>query len=107
VIWRDELNDGKIFLCDIIDLEASFAGPGDGAAADRDHGAGAFLVGFALADGDAKALGAFLYIGDVERDDLRPPGTSTLVPLGISWAFLSFAVQNGALHNRRPYGLLT
>jgi RNA polymerase primary sigma factor len=28
VIWRDELNDGKIFLRDIIDLEASFAGPG-------------------------------------------------------------------------------
>jgi hypothetical protein len=53
VIWRDELNDGKIFLCDIIDLEATFAGPGDGTAADRDHGVGAFLVGFALADGDA------------------------------------------------------
>src|SRR5580704_4382903 len=28
VIWRDELNDGKIFLRDIIDLEATFAGPG-------------------------------------------------------------------------------
>ena len=28
VIWRDELNDGKIFLRDIIDLEATYGGPG-------------------------------------------------------------------------------
>jgi len=27
IIWRDELNNGKIFLRDIIDLEATFAGP--------------------------------------------------------------------------------
>src|SRR6266403_312845 len=27
IIWRDELNEGKIFLCDIIDLEATYAGP--------------------------------------------------------------------------------
>jgi RNA polymerase primary sigma factor len=27
VIWRDELNDGKVFLHDIIDLEATHAGP--------------------------------------------------------------------------------
>jgi RNA polymerase primary sigma factor len=27
IIWRDELNDGKIFLRDIIDLEATYAGP--------------------------------------------------------------------------------
>jgi RNA polymerase primary sigma factor len=43
IIWRDELNDGKVFLRDIIDLEATYAGPdakamsavpaGDGAAA--------------------------------------------------------------------------
>src|SRR5207253_823545 len=26
-IWRDELNEGKIFLRDIIDLEATYAGP--------------------------------------------------------------------------------
>ena len=26
-IWRDELNDGKVFLHDIIDLEATYAGP--------------------------------------------------------------------------------
>jgi RNA polymerase primary sigma factor len=27
IIWRDELNDGKAFLRDIIDLEATYAGP--------------------------------------------------------------------------------
>src|SRR6188508_2612105 len=27
IIWRDELNSGKIFLRDIIDLEATYAGP--------------------------------------------------------------------------------
>ena len=27
IIWRDELNDGKVFLRDIIDLEATHAGP--------------------------------------------------------------------------------
>jgi RNA polymerase primary sigma factor len=25
--WRDELNEGKVFLRDIIDLEATYAGP--------------------------------------------------------------------------------
>jgi RNA polymerase primary sigma factor len=44
IIWRDELNDGRVFLRDIIDLEATYAGPdakavpaipaGDGAAPD-------------------------------------------------------------------------
>src|SRR5204863_6853910 len=27
IIWRDELNEGKVFLRDIIDLEATHAGP--------------------------------------------------------------------------------
>src|SRR5213592_1216382 len=27
IIWRDELNEGKVFLLDIIDLEATYAGP--------------------------------------------------------------------------------
>jgi RNA polymerase primary sigma factor len=49
IIWRDELNDCRVFLRDIIDLEATYAGPdaksmpaisaGDGAAA-RDGDAG-------------------------------------------------------------------
>jgi RNA polymerase primary sigma factor len=28
IIWRDELNEGTVFLRDIIDLEATYAGPG-------------------------------------------------------------------------------
>ncbi|TAK47996.1 MAG: RNA polymerase sigma factor RpoD [Xanthobacteraceae bacterium] len=42
IIWRDELNDGKIFLRDIIDLEATYAGPeakGGGMAAPDGQGA--------------------------------------------------------------------
>src|SRR6202035_4007679 len=27
VVWRDELNEGKVLLRDIIDLEATYAGP--------------------------------------------------------------------------------
>src|SRR5215471_2231065 len=27
IIWRDELNEGKVFLRDIIDLEATYGGP--------------------------------------------------------------------------------
>jgi len=27
IIWRDELNEGKVFLRDIIDIEATYAGP--------------------------------------------------------------------------------
>src|SRR2546429_2064707 len=27
IIWRDELNEGKVFLRDIIDLAATYAGP--------------------------------------------------------------------------------
>jgi RNA polymerase primary sigma factor len=29
IIWRDELNEGKVFLRGIIDLEATYAGPDD------------------------------------------------------------------------------
>ncbi len=51
IIWRDELAEGKILLRDIIDLEATYAGPdakaapaappGDGAAAPNGAGNGA------------------------------------------------------------------
>jgi RNA polymerase primary sigma factor len=27
IIWRDELNEGKVLLRDIIDLEATYVGP--------------------------------------------------------------------------------
>jgi RNA polymerase primary sigma factor len=46
IIWRDELNEGKVFLRDIIDLEATYAGPegksmNQGAAAPNGNGAAA------------------------------------------------------------------
>src|SRR5436190_7150983 len=47
IIWRDELNEGKVFLRDIIDLEATYAGPdaknqmGNGQPVDGQGGNGA------------------------------------------------------------------
>jgi len=55
IIWRDELNQGKVFLRDIIDLEATYAGPdaksaaasampaGDGAAGPAAAGMSGFV----------------------------------------------------------------
>jgi RNA polymerase primary sigma factor len=40
IIWRDELNDGKVLLRDIIDLEATYAGP-DGKGAPKADANGA------------------------------------------------------------------
>ena len=39
IIWRDELNEGKVLLRDIIDLDATYAGPD----ADDHFGAGAWV----------------------------------------------------------------
>ncbi|HEY8579104.1 MAG TPA: RNA polymerase sigma factor RpoD [Beijerinckiaceae bacterium] len=41
IIWRDELNDGKVLLRDIIDLEATYAGPDGKGAPKGENGAGA------------------------------------------------------------------
>ncbi len=38
LIWRDELKAGKVFLSDIIDLEATYFGPGGKAMAGRSEG---------------------------------------------------------------------
>jgi RNA polymerase primary sigma factor len=59
IIWRDELNEGKVFLRDIIDLEATYAGP------DAKH------VAAAGAPGDPSA-GA--------PNGGMPPGTPGFVP---------------------------
>ena len=45
IIWRDELNEGKIFLRDIIDLEATYAGP------DAKNNMNPALIAGATADG--------------------------------------------------------
>jgi RNA polymerase primary sigma factor len=53
IIWRDELNENKIFLRDIIDLEATYAGP-DAKAMPAPVGPdGQPLAGIAVAPGQA------------------------------------------------------
>src|SRR5947199_5360752 len=52
IIWRDELNEGKIFLRDIIDLEATYAGP------DARNNPAALLVAPAAAEGQPLAAAA-------------------------------------------------
>jgi RNA polymerase primary sigma factor len=50
IIWRDELNEGKIFLRDIIDLEATYAGPDA-----KNNMNPALIAPPAAADGEAAA----------------------------------------------------
>ncbi len=57
IIWRDELNEGKVFLRDIIDLEATYAGP------------------------DAKAAPA---VAAVVSPDDPPPGADPAAPAGVA-----------------------
>jgi RNA polymerase primary sigma factor len=57
IIWRDELNEGKVFLRDIIDLEATYAGPD------------AKQVAPVVPPGDGGAL-----------PGMMPPGASGFVP---------------------------
>ncbi|MBR0830494.1 RNA polymerase sigma factor RpoD [Bradyrhizobium manausense] len=59
IIWRDELNEGKIFLRDIIDLEATYAGPdAKGGMNPQMIGGPAGENGEAPAEGAAAAAGA-------------------------------------------------
>ena len=55
IIWRDELNEGKVFLRDIIDLEATYAGPDavKGMANPAQPGAPAGAAGAAAPGGPA------------------------------------------------------
>ncbi|MEW6642477.1 MAG: RNA polymerase sigma factor RpoD [Pseudomonadota bacterium] len=57
IIWRDELNEGKIFLRDIIDLEATYAGPeAKGGVSSAGNGEAGGETGEATeADGEADA----------------------------------------------------
>ncbi len=74
IIWRDELNDGKILLRDIIDLEATYEGPEAKAApaADANGAANGNLPAAANGNGAADANGAAGESeaeGDGEDDD--------------------------------------
>jgi RNA polymerase primary sigma factor len=57
IIWRDELNEGKVFLRDIIDLEATYAGPGAKAMPGPVIGADGQPIAGAPAQGEPGASG--------------------------------------------------
>ncbi|MBO4227349.1 RNA polymerase sigma factor RpoD [Bradyrhizobium neotropicale] len=54
IIWRDELNEGKIFLRDIIDLEATYAGPDAKGAMNTAMIAGPVADGASAAEGEGE-----------------------------------------------------
>ena len=61
IIWRDELNDGKVLLRDIIDLEATYAGPEGKAGPPKVDGAdGEIPVGAPRVPGMSSGMGASL-----------------------------------------------
>ena len=66
IIWRDELNDGKVLLRDIIDLEATYAGP---------EGKGAPKAGEVEEEAEAAEGGMGdeppIPEGDMEEDDME------------------------------------
>jgi RNA polymerase primary sigma factor len=63
IIWRDELNEGRVLLRDIIDLEATYAGP-DGRGAPRTD---------ELGGGEGAQLGAGIGETEGEGEPLNPP----------------------------------
>jgi len=75
IIWRDELNEGKVLLRDIIDLEATYAGPdfkadgeGDEAEAEGDEAAAPAPAAKAPAAADAPAKPEGAAEGESEGD---------------------------------------
>jgi RNA polymerase primary sigma factor len=68
IIWRDELNDGKVLLRDIIDLEATYAGP-DGKGAPKGEEEAAAEPEEARAPGEEGE--APIPEGDLEEDDME------------------------------------
>jgi RNA polymerase primary sigma factor len=85
IIWRDELNEGKILLRDIIDLEASHAGPDARAASALGSGpdgqpivgapptapAALFKPAEAGPEGDAKPAGETPGESDLDEDEIE------------------------------------
>src|SRR5579864_1494387 len=68
IIWRDELNEAKVFLRDIIDLEATYAGPDAKALAPPAPAAGAVP--------EPAAEAAPRTDGSAEADPTAPPMTA-------------------------------
>src|SRR3954449_4300345 len=73
IIWRDELNEGRVLLRDIIDLEATYAGPdGRGAPRSDEIGEGEdapFAAGAGETNEDGEA--ASPPEGDLDDDDME------------------------------------
>src|SRR5437868_757223 len=74
IIWRDELNEGKIFLRDIIDLEATYAGP------DAKNGMGAAINGEAGTDVAAQANGDATSAPSLVAPPAAPPSATPFRP---------------------------
>ncbi|WP_406854424.1 RNA polymerase sigma factor RpoD [Alsobacter sp. KACC 23698] len=73
IIWRDELMEGKVLLRDIIDLEATYAGP-EGKGGPKVEGEeGEAVDGVAAPQPEARAEGEEAPIpeGDLEEDDME------------------------------------
>src|SRR4051794_12875097 len=73
IIWRDELIEGKVLLRDIIDLEATYAGP-EGKGGPKVEGEeGEAVEGVAPPQPEARAEGEEAPIpeGDLEEDDME------------------------------------
>jgi RNA polymerase primary sigma factor len=81
IIWRDELNEGKVFLRDIIDLEATYAGPdakGMPAAANpADPAAGAPIAG---GNGASNGATPFAQPPQTVAPPSAPPGATPFKP---------------------------
>lgn len=68
IIWRDELNEGKIFLRDIIDLEATYAGPDAKAGMNN-----AMIAGPVGENGEAPAEGGQVAATGAAPAHMAPP----------------------------------
>lgn len=68
IIWRDELNEGKIFLRDIIDLEATYAGPDAKAGMNN-----AMIAGPNGEGGEASAEGGQAGVSGAAPAHVAPP----------------------------------
>ena len=76
IIWRDELNEGKIFLRDIIDLEATYAGP------DAKNNMNPAMIGAAVgADGAPAAEGA---VASANGHGLGSNGNGSAMPAAVA-----------------------
>jgi RNA polymerase primary sigma factor len=85
IIWRDELNEGKVFLRDIIDLEATYAGPDakgmPAGAASADPAAAAGGNGNALAPAGTVPFGQPV---QTVAPPSAPPGATPFKPQAVN-----------------------